>query len=140
MTIQAKPMPLDAAVIDALAERRAEPDWLRELRRSWWARAEATPFPTGQEEEWRRTLAEGAPARRRARRGRRFRPELPDVRLADRGVVFTDLASAVRDHPELLRRWLGVGEPVASHAAFWSLSLAAWTGGTFLYVPAGGPG
>ncbi len=137
MTIQAKPMPLDAATIDALAERRGEPDWLRDLRRSWWARAEATPFPSGQEEEWRRTPLTGLPRDGALVEDADFRPELPDVRLADRGVVFTDLGSAVRDHPELLRRWLGLGDPVASHAAFWSLSLAAWTGGTFLYVPAG---
>ena len=137
MTISAEPMPLDAATIDALGERRGEPDWLRDLRRTWWARAEATPFPTGQEEEWRRTSLKALPRDGALVEDADFRPELPDIRLADRGVVFTDLASAVRDHPDLLRRWLGKGEPVASHAAFWSLSLAAWTGGTFLYVPAG---
>ncbi len=130
-------MPLDAAVIEALSDQRGEPAWLRDLRRSWWERAEATPFPTGQEEEWRRTSLTTLPRDGALLEDADFRPEVPDVRLADRGVVFTDLASAVRDHPELLRRYLGIGEPVASHAVFWSLSLAAWTGGTFLYVPAG---
>lgn len=137
MTVAAEPMPLDAATIDALAERRGEPVWLRELRRSWWARAEATPFPTGQEEEWRRTSLKDLPRGGALCEDAQFRPEVPDLRLEETGVVFTDLATAVTEHPDLLRRWLGQGDPVASHAAFWSLSLAAWTGGTFLHVPAG---
>ena len=137
MTIEARPMPLDAAAVAGLSERRNEPAWLRELRRSWWDRADATPWPTGQEEEWRRTSLKDLPRDGALVEDAEFRPEIPDVRLADRGVIFTDLATAVDEHPEILRRHLGAAEPVASHAAFWSLSLAAWTGGTFLYVPAG---
>jgi len=34
MTIEARPMPLDAAAVAGLSERRNEPAWLRELRRS----------------------------------------------------------------------------------------------------------
>ncbi len=130
-------MPLDAAAVASLSERHDEPAWLRDLRRSWWERAEATPWPTGQEEEWRRTSLKDLPRDGALVEDAVFRPELPDVRLADRGVIFTDLATAAREHPGLLQRYLGTGEPVASHAALWSLSLAAWTGGTFLHVPAG---
>jgi Fe-S cluster assembly protein SufD len=130
-------MPLDAATIDALAERRGEPGWLHDLRRAWWTRAEATSFPTGQEEEWRRTSLKDLPRNGALLEEAQFRPEVPNVRLEERGVVFTDLATAVREHPDLLRQWLGKGDPVTSHAAFWNLSLAAWTGGTFLHVPAG---
>jgi Fe-S cluster assembly protein SufD len=137
MTIQARPMPLDAATVEALAERRREPDWLRDLRRAWWQRAEATELPSGQEEEWRRTSLRELPREGALLDEAEFRPEIPDMRLAERGVVFTDLASAVREHPDLVQRWLGAGDPVASHAAFWSLSLAAWTGGVFLHVPPG---
>ncbi len=130
-------MPLDAAAVDALAERRREPDWLRDLRRAWWQRAEAAELPSGQEEEWRRTSLRELPREGALLDEAEFRPEVPDLRLAERGVVFTDLASAVREHPDLVQRWLGAGDPVASHAAFWSLSLAAWTGGVFLHVPPG---
>ena len=45
-----------------------------------------------------------------------FRPFLPDARLVDRGVIFTDLATAAREHPDLVRRHLGTGTPPASHA------------------------
>ena len=48
---EARPLPLDAAVIGRISERHGEADWLRELRRSWLQRAMETPFPTGQEEE-----------------------------------------------------------------------------------------
>jgi Fe-S cluster assembly protein SufD len=51
--------------------------------------------------------------------------------------VFSDLRQAVRDHPELVRRHLGLRETMPSHAHFWALANAAWVAGTFLYVPAG---
>ncbi|MDP9271011.1 MAG: SufD family Fe-S cluster assembly protein [Chloroflexota bacterium] len=135
--VDTKPLPLDAATVQSISDRHDEPGWLRDLRRSWWARALETPLPTGLEEEWRRTPLKDLPRDGALVEDAEFRPELPDDRLAERGVVFTDLASAAREHPELLRRFLGHSEPVASHAAFWALSLAGWTGGTFLYVPRG---
>jgi hypothetical protein len=52
---------LDADAIGRIGESLDEPDWLRSLRVSWWERAEATPPPTGQEEEWRRTDLAGLP-------------------------------------------------------------------------------
>jgi Fe-S cluster assembly protein SufD len=134
---EARPLPLDAAVIGRISERHGEADWLRGLRRSWLQRAMETPFPTGLEEEWRRTSLKELPRDGTLLDEAEFRPELPDSRLADRGVVFTDLATAAREHPDLVRPYLGMGDGVASHAAFWALSLAGWTGGTFLYVPRG---
>jgi Fe-S cluster assembly protein SufD len=125
------------AAIDRHSAREAEPAWLRDLRHAWWKRAVATPFPTGQEEEWRRTDLKALPRDGELLAEAEFRPTIPDPALAHGGVVFTDMATAAREHPDLVRRWLGRGDPVASHAAFWSLSLAAWTGGTFLYVPRG---
>jgi Fe-S cluster assembly protein SufD len=52
-------------------------------------------------------------------------------------VIVTDLVSAVRDHPDLVRALLGRTDGPASHAHFWALTHAAWTGGLFCYVPAG---
>ena len=48
-------------------------------------------------------------SRRRTARRRGVPSELPDARLADRGVVFTDLATAAREHPELVRPPSGDG-------------------------------
>ena len=136
-TVAARPLPLDVASVERISRQHGEPAWLLEQRRSWLTRALETPMPTGQEEEWRRTSLKELPRDGELLGDAEFRPELPDDRLRDRGVVFTDLATAAREHPDLLRRFLGQAEPVASHAALWALSLAGWTGGTFLYVPRG---
>ncbi|MBM3450009.1 MAG: Fe-S cluster assembly protein SufD [Armatimonadetes bacterium] len=58
-----------------------------------------------------------------------------DETLRARGVVFCDLATAARDHGELLRKYrfqatLGAGENV-----FLAMNAALATGGLFLYLP-----
>ncbi len=51
--------------------------------------------------------------------------------------MFVDLARAVKDHPDLLKRYL-LTEAVAPRAdAISALHAAFWTGGTLLYVPRG---
>ena len=128
---------LDAGAIGGISDRFDEPDWLRELRARWWEATAATPEPTGQEEEWRRTSLEGLP------REVELTLDAPELEThlppgaAEAGVILTDLRSAVRDHPELLSRHLGLSDGPASHAHFWALAHAAWTGGAFCYVPRG---
>jgi Fe-S cluster assembly protein SufD len=137
MAIRAPAAAIDAAAIDVISEHLSEPDWLRQRRATWWARAEAIPWPSGLEEEWRRTSLAEMP------RDADLAIDAPTVRcdldpdLAAAGVVFSDLRGAVREHPDLLQRLLGDTTSLASHAHFWALAQAAWTGGTFLYVPAG---
>jgi Fe-S cluster assembly protein SufD len=137
MTVQAPAAAIDAAVIGVISDRLSEPDWLRQRRRDWWARAEATPWPSGLEEEWRRTsLAEmprdGALALDAPRVGTDLDPD-----LAATGVIFGDIRTVADEHPDLLQRLLGETTTLDSHAHFWALAQAAWTGGTFLYVPPG---
>ncbi len=128
---------IDAGAISAISDRLDEPAWLRQLRATWWERVETTPPPTGQEEEWRRTSLTELP------RDARLLADAPNVRcaldedLAAKGVVFSDLREAVRTHPELVRSWLGRRDTTPTHAHFWAMAHAAWTGGTFLYVPDG---
>jgi Fe-S cluster assembly protein SufD len=137
VTIAATATTLDAAAIERISDRLDEPEWLRELRAAWWARAESTPPPTGMEEEWRRTELAGLP------RDGELLLDVPPVEVsiphgaAEAGVVVTDLRTAVRDHGDLVRRHLGQAEGIASHAHFWALAHAAWTGGIFCYVPRG---
>jgi Fe-S cluster assembly protein SufD len=128
------PLTLDAAAIGRISDHLDEPDWLRDLRASWWERAEATPPPSGQEEEWRRTDLSRLP------RDGALLLDAPTVELQapatlPDGVVLADLRTAVREHPELVRRALGQAEGQASHRHFWALAHAAWTGGLFCYVP-----
>jgi Fe-S cluster assembly protein SufD len=115
----------------------AEPGWLTDLRAAWARRLEERPWPDPAEEEWRRTSLTALP--------REAPPLSPapapehhlDASWSDRGVVFTDLASAVREHPDLLRAHLGDAETISAQAPIWARSLAGWTSGTFLFVPAG---
>lgn len=61
--------------------------------------------------------------------------EVPEE-LAEQGVVFTSLDAAVRDHSELVERYLGTAAG-ADIGKFSALDAAFWSGGTFLYVPKG---
>jgi Fe-S cluster assembly protein SufD len=59
-----------------------------------------------------------------------------DPQAEERGVVFAPLGEAAASHPDLVRRHLAdATDGPATHAAFWHLAHAAWTTGTFLYVP-----
>jgi Fe-S cluster assembly protein SufD len=127
---------LDADAIGRISDRLDEPEWLRDLRSGWWERAAATPPPSGQEEEWRRTDLAALP------RDGKLIVDPPPLETvvpggAGDGVILTDLRTAVREHPGLVRRFIGREEGQASHAHFWALAQAAWTGGLFCYVPAG---
>jgi len=52
---------------------------------------------------------------------------------AKRGVLFTDLATAVKIAPDIVQRYLGRLAKVESTGV--SLNSAFWAGGTFLYIP-----
>jgi Fe-S cluster assembly protein SufD len=59
--------------------------------------------------------------------------ELP-AELAAQGVVFVSLDQAVREHGELVQRYLGTAIG-AEDGKFPALNGALWSGGSFLYVP-----
>jgi Fe-S cluster assembly protein SufD len=128
---------LDAGAIERISRRGEEADWLVERRAAWWRRSEETPPPTGLEEEWRRTSLAKLPSEVPLLEQATTEHSGLDVTEAERGVIFSDLATAARQHPELVSRYLGRDVTVPSHAHFWALGQAAWTAGTFLYVPRG---
>lgn len=55
---------------------------------------------------------------------------------ADAGVIFEDMSVAVKNHSEILRKHFMKCVPPSDHK-FAALHGAVWSGGTFLYVPAG---
>lgn len=59
-----------------------------------------------------------------------------DDELAARGVVFTDLHTALREHEEIVKEHLFKLVP-EGYDKFAALSAAAFSGGSFLYVPRG---
>src|SRR3989442_9254608 len=56
--------------------------------------------------------------------------------LESRGVVFRGLASAVTHDPNLVKAHYATAIPVDAHSIA-ALNAALWSGGSFLYVPAG---
>jgi Fe-S cluster assembly protein SufD len=70
------------------------------------------------------------------RDGRRVEYRL-DEGLKAKGVIFTDLATAVREHGDLIREHFMTRCVPASDSKFAALHGAFWDNGTFLYVPRG---
>lgn len=56
--------------------------------------------------------------------------------LAKAGVIFMSISEAVREHPELIKKYLGTVVP-ASDNFFATLNSAVYSDGTFVYVPEG---
>ena len=56
--------------------------------------------------------------------------------FAEKGVIFCDLDTAVREHGDLVQRYLAKAVP-AEYSKFGALNTAFWSGGVFLYVPRG---
>jgi Fe-S cluster assembly protein SufB len=57
-------------------------------------------------------------------------------KLADVGVIFCSFSEAVREHPELVRRYLGSVVPYRDNF-FATLNSAVFSDGSFVYVPKG---
>lgn len=52
------------------------------------------------------------------------------------GVIFLDTDSALREHPDIVREYLGTVVPPEDNKMA-ALNSAVWSGGSFIYVPAG---
>src|ERR1700678_4280659 len=56
--------------------------------------------------------------------------------LESLGVLFTDMDTAIREYPEIVRRYFGKIIPPNDNK-FAALNSAVWSGGSFIYVPPG---
>ncbi|WP_298334465.1 Fe-S cluster assembly protein SufB [Ferrimicrobium sp.] len=56
--------------------------------------------------------------------------------LARLGVLFTDMDTALRDYPEIVKQYFGTVIPPNDNK-FAALNSAVWSGGSFIYVPKG---
>lgn len=54
----------------------------------------------------------------------------------DKGVIFTDTDTALQKYPDLFRQYFGTVIPISDNK-FAALNSAVWSGGSFVYVPAG---
>ena len=56
--------------------------------------------------------------------------------LLKQGVIYTDMETAVREYPELVKKHFMKCVPISDHK-FVALHAAVWSGGSFVYVPKG---
>jgi len=56
--------------------------------------------------------------------------------LEEKGVLFCDMDTAVREYPEIVREYFGTIIP-ANDNKYAALNSAIWSGGSFIYVPPG---
>ena len=56
--------------------------------------------------------------------------------LAEMGIIFCSFSEAVKEHPELVRKYLGSVVPISDNF-FASLNAAVFTDGSFVYIPKG---
>ncbi len=137
-TITRQPVGLTREAVEALAEQRREPDWLRSLRLDAFAAYDAAPLPTMQTEGWRRTSLRGLDLEHQAAfadSAAELEAELP-TDLANRGVVVHSLAEAIAD-PVLgarVREHLGqIVRP--GEDKFTALHYAFLNAGAVVFVP-----
>ncbi|QEY32977.1 Fe-S cluster assembly protein SufB [Synechococcus sp. RSCCF101] len=57
-------------------------------------------------------------------------------KLAEHGVVFCSISEAVKEHPELIERYLGSVVPISDNY-FAALNSAVFSDGSFVYIPKG---
>jgi Fe-S cluster assembly protein SufD len=143
-------MDLSRADIENLSASLEEPDWVLALRVKAWEGLSQMSLPGEREEPWRYTnLAQlkfkldgfgtllpisNNGSKRRSANG--TMPAVIDAGSAARGVIVTDLQTAIRRHPELVRPHLFSQFDPTSHI-FAALHGALFRGGTFVYVPEG---
>jgi Fe-S cluster assembly protein SufB len=58
------------------------------------------------------------------------------AKLAEQGIIFCSFGEAVREHPELVRKYLGSVVPLSDNF-FAALNAAVFSDGSFVYVPKG---
>ncbi len=56
--------------------------------------------------------------------------------LEEQGVLFMDMDTGLREHPDIVKRFFGTIIPPTDNK-FAALNTAAWSGGSFIYVPPG---
>ena len=56
--------------------------------------------------------------------------------LEKQGIIYTDTDSALRDYPELFKKYFGTVVPNSDNK-YAALNGAVWSGGSFIYVPKG---
>ena len=153
-------------MIPALAAGDHYPEFLKEYRSKAWEAFQSLPMPTVKDEAWRRTDLRGLEAGTFRLPDAELAPDLGgvpkeylqpiageqhagqvilignkietqlDPALAAQGVIFTDLATAEQQHPQILKKILGqIVRP--DEGKFGALAAAMANTGILVYIPRG---
>lgn len=148
--------------VETLSQAKGEPTWMLDLRQKAWRFFQEIPWPTGNEETWRRTkltgfkledyvTLTGHPPTALTEDARKSLAEVEsigslafvdagvaqhelDASLAARGVIFTSLSEALHRYPELVQKHFN-NVVATDENKFSALHYALWNSGTFVYVP-----
>ena len=159
-------------VVEAIAEHKQEPDWMRKFRHKSLDYFLARPLPTWggnvaeidfdniyyyikptekQAQNWEDLPADildtwdklGIPEAEKkylAGVGAQYESEVVYHKLqADleaKGVLFLDMDTALREHEDIVKQYIGTIIPQNDNK-FAALNSAVWSGGSFIYVPPG---
>ena len=163
MTIEIK-NPIDQSYIEDLSARNGEPEWFKQLRFDAAKLYESLPLPKPDKtkiDRWNftdfkqpivenqtvRTLDElpekaralldtGKEVRNLYVQHNQTRSYLQlSERLKEQGVIFTDLFTAVREHPELVKKFYMTNAIKVDEHRLTAFHAALVNGGLFLYVP-----
>ncbi len=149
--------------VESISQALGESDALKAQRMAAWVKFESTPMPSTSDEPWRRTDIRGLDVDQVKMQASAKTPvaaellqplvaeshgallvlqpgHAPELQteddLQEQGVVFTDWATAVREHTEILDRYMDTVVS-AEDGKFAALTAALSQEGVLLYVPAG---
>ena len=147
-------------VVCHISAAKNEPLWMKEIRLECWDKYAKNPFPDSNDEYWRRTdvsslnLDEITPFNdaRLLRHDTNFTPKniigdqvvhidstvvdsVLSKELQNKGIIFTDMDSALKKHPDIIKEYFMTNGVDSAHNIFTLLHTACWSGGAFLYVP-----
>ena len=140
-----------------LSALKSEPEWMRQKRFEAWLAYDSQPLPRWERTDIRKLnfnalvpVVEPRETKQldqidatdtEARGGYMLHSEGSliasrlDQSLAAKGVIFTDLDTALKSHPELVQKHFMTECVTAQQGKFQALNGAFWNGGVFLYVP-----
>jgi len=159
------PAGFSEATVRAASAAKQEPEWMLERRLAAWQTFESIPWPKATDEDWRRTRLTGfdlngfqpfaQPSKNSSALAGGLQAELDEMEsaaslvfeeggvryrdssedLASKGVIFTDLQSAVHDHADLVKKYFMTEAVKPEHNKFTALHAALWDTGALIYVP-----
>lgn len=104
-----------------------EPEWLAEIRKNAQEKFEKFPIPKEREEDWRYTDL--------SKIDLKFVAEDSEIIMdgSTDGIIFTDILSALRTHPDIIKKYLGTAVKITDK--FSAFHYANFANGVFIFVP-----